>query len=125
MAEPDTENQPIPVYIVGTQAASAGGGETEVTVRRYRGATRIEAGSVPLTVAGLVVLLIGSDELRRTVTVQNLGPSDLYLGGKAVSAGNGFKLATDERHTMELAGELYGVIISGSADVRYLVEVDR
>lgn len=126
MSDLTPEQQPIPVYIVGTiPTPEAGAGESAVIVKRYTGASRIEAGGFNLTSAGTAVLLVGSDDLRRTVTVQNLGPSDVYLGGKNVAPPQGFKLGLDERHTMELAGELYAVIISGSADLRYLLEVDR
>lgn len=115
----------IPVYRgdereSGTQGGP--GGPNAVVVSRYVGAARIATGS--RNVGSSPVIVVGSSAVRRTVTIQNLGSNDVYIGGEDVSVSNGYKIAADAALTLELAGELWAVTESTTENVRYLLEVD-
>lgn len=116
----------IPVYR-GEEIDSGGGvtgpgGPSHVVVSRYVGAKRITTGSRDVTSDPKIV--VGSSAPRRTITIQNLGSNDVYIGGEDLSTSNGYKLAANAAITLELAGELWAVTESTTENVRYLLEVD-
>ena len=90
-----------------------------VTVASLRGALRsssVTVGTSPTAIPATAL------ENRKSMTVKNNGSSTIYLGHSDVSASNGYPLKANESLDVDLddATTLYGVVESGSEDLRVL-----
>jgi hypothetical protein len=56
--------------------------------------------------------------------VQNLGAAPVYLGDASVTTTNGFALPSKYAVSVKNGAGLYGVVATGSADVRVLPSAD-
>lgn len=120
----------IPVYdgpdlqgYVGTSDPNqAAGGVPVAFIVGFRGASKIQTTGFDVTATAKIV--VGTNPSRRTVTIQNLGSSDVYIGGEDVNTTNGYKIAANGAITLELAGELWAVTASTTENIRVLTEVD-
>ena len=123
-------NRLIPVYsgdqaeFIGSTdpAAAAPPGIPAVFIVGYRGAGRIQTSSYDVTSSASII--VGENARRRTVTIQNLGANDVYIGGEDVTTVNGYKVSANTALTLELSGELWAVTESTTENVRTITELD-
>jgi hypothetical protein len=117
----------IPVYAGKieqlTEAGQPGGVPLENYITGFRGASAIQAFRVNCGATAIVVAF--SDVTRRTLTMKNEGANDIFIGGEDLTISNGYRLASGDALTLELAGELWG-ITAGTTEALYcLAEVDQ
>lgn len=63
----------------------------------------------------------GSQSTRKGMRVQNLGAGELYVGDQDVTPSTGIKIPAGESVPLDgFAGQLYGVSVAGTLDVRWL-----
>lgn len=122
---PDTiPLQPAYVGKPTRSADKAAGGDASISthITGFTGAARLQ--SFRHTVTGAKSMLVASNSLRRTLLVKNEGSNDVFIGGEDVSTANGYRLATTDALTLEVAGEVY-VLTAGTSETLYcLVEMD-
>ena len=84
---------------------------------------RVKAAKI--SVGTTAVELYISGKSRRTISIKNNSSTVVYIGGKNVTAAQGYPLANRETMDVDLADEahIYGITESGTAEVRIL-EVD-
>jgi hypothetical protein len=76
-----------------------------------------------VSVGTVATLIKAANSNRQALTVQNLSPGDVYLGGATVTVANGLRLSPGELRLIEKnTGAVYGIVASGTADVRYMEE---
>jgi hypothetical protein len=75
-----------------------------------------------VSVTSSATLVIAASSSREALSIQNLGASDVYLGGtSAVTTSTGTKLIAGQQLPFgDFGGALYGITTSGTADVRVL-----
>ena len=115
-----------PVYRPGGKAADGTPidvSASSVRVVSFRGASTLLSGQFDVTT--ITRLVVGSDPLRRTITIYNVGANDIYYGGKGVTISNGYKIAANKERTLELAGELYAVTAATTEKLLYIMETDQ
>lgn len=103
-------------------SVGAAQGTQGTTILAFRGAPRLQNGDVEI--GTLPTLIVDEDPTRRTVTVRNIGSNDVYLGGENVATGNGFPLAANTNLVLEIRGKVYGIVETGTENVRFLTEGD-
>ena len=115
-----------PVYRPGGVAADGTPidvSTSSVKVVGFRGAASLITGQFDVT--NVSRLVVGSDPLRRTITIYNVGANDIYYGGTGVTINNGYKIAANKERTLELAGELYAVTAATTEKLMYAIETDQ
>jgi len=87
-----------------------------VDVRTVFGATRSTAFRFPVDTANshTSFQLLEADVTRRTLILQNLGPSACFFGPSSVTVDNGYQFATGAEKTIDYGGELWVVAATGS-----------
>lgn len=64
-----------------------------------------------------------STSTRQSLTVQNLGTVDVYIGGSSVTASNGVRIAPQKAiSNIIFTGAVYGIAATAGQDVRYFEE---
>lgn len=76
------------------------------------GQVNVIGGTVP-------TLIVGEMTNRSTLQINNNGAATVYLGGAAVTVNNGYPVATGEDFIADGPGAVYGIVASGTIDVRY------
>jgi hypothetical protein len=80
--------------------------------------------SAAVNVGTAATLIAASGGTRQSLVVQNLGSTDLYIGGAGVTVATGLKVPMNGG-TMVIdksTAAIYGVVAVGTADVRILAE---
>lgn len=95
----------------------------DLTIGRFKGASAIWTGSVE--VGPIATMVVGANTGRRTVTIQNLGANDIYIGNAQVTGSTGYKMAANSERTWEVAGEIFAITLGTTENVRFLQEVDE
>ena len=110
---------------IGEDSPTAGApsGIPATYVVGYRGAGQIQTQGYNVGTTPSIV--VGSNPKRRTVTIQNLGANDVYIGGEDVTTTNGYKIAANTALTLELSGELWAVTEATTENIRTLSESDQ
>lgn len=73
------------------------------------------------TVGTSATAIVGGNARRRFVTLYNNGASTVYLGKSTVTVATGFPLAAGRYlEDIDTLDEWYGIVASGTGDVRYL-----
>lgn len=76
------------------------------------------------TTVGVTATLLPATALagRRSVVVHNSGSVTVFLGPSSVTTANGLPIAPNEKISLDINASvlLYGIVSSGSADVRTL-----
>jgi len=82
--------------------------------------------SAQVTVSAVQTLIRPSDSSRRSLVVQNLGPSALYIGASGITTDTGVEIAEDGDITLDRSyDDLYGISPAGiNNDIRCLLEKD-
>ncbi len=76
-----------------------------------------------VTVTTSATLIKAADASRKSVTVQNVGSADVFLGGSGVATGDGYKLAAGSAFTFSgTSAAIYGIVASGTCDVHVISE---
>lgn len=76
----------------------------------------------PVTVTDLPTLLATANPSRGAILLQNVGSVDVYLGDVNVTTGTGLQLAAGQTYSDDRTTQAwYGVVASGTSDVRVLV----
>jgi hypothetical protein len=76
-----------------------------------------------VTVGTAEVLLAAADPTRQSVTIQNLGAADVYVGATGLTTATGVKLASGGAITLDKqTAAIYGISGSAGQDVRVLTE---
>lgn len=79
----------------------------------------------PITVTISATLIVAANTQRRNLTIVNDGSSTIYIGpDDSITTSNGIPLygrqgRQDDRIPEGYQGDVYGIIGSGTADVRY------
>ena len=89
----------------------------------FKGADTLTAHAVIATPTAQIAAFQNAS--RRTVTLQNLGANDVYIGGETVSTAQGFKLPANKQITLEMSGEVWVVTIATNEELRVLEEADQ
>jgi len=80
-------------------------------------------GNASVTVGTSAVLLASAASTRKSLTIQNLGASEIYIGGSGVTTANGLKVASGQPWTTTTAtGAYYAIGAAAGLDVRLLEE---
>ncbi|HEX6960207.1 MAG TPA: hypothetical protein VF194_19660 [Ferrovibrio sp.] len=83
--------------------------------------TTIADGKVNVT--NVATPIAPANSLRQSLTLMNLGATDVYVGGAAVVAGSAVKLAPGATITLDkTTAAIYGITAAGAADIGYLSE---
>lgn len=81
-------------------------------------AANLTVGAVSVT--STQTSIRATDATRTSLVIQNLGPSDLYIGETGVTTANGFLVSVgDSMGDIQFTGQIFGITASGTADVRY------
>jgi hypothetical protein len=70
------------------------------------------------TVTTSATLISAANTNKTRITVQNISSSDVYLGGSSVTTSIGIKLPPDAIRIVETGAAYYGIVASGTADLR-------
>ena len=83
-----------------------------------------------VTVTTSATLIVANNTQRQSILVTNTGTGTVYLGpDSSVTTSNGMPLVTngtyaeDSGGTRMFLGDIYGIVASGTSDVRYWEEV--
>jgi len=76
-------------------------------------------GNISVTTAA--TLIKATNASRKSILIRNNGSSTLYIGGNnSVTTSNGFEVIAGEEIYIKDTDEIYGIVASGTLDVRYL-----
>jgi len=76
-------------------------------------------GNISVTTSA--TLIKATNTSRKSILIRNNGSSTLYIGGNnSVTTSNGFEVIAGEEIYIKDTDEIYGIITSGTLDVRYL-----
>jgi hypothetical protein len=76
------------------------------------GQANVIGGTVP-------TLVMPAGSMREVYRLTNVGASTIYLGGAAVTTANGYPLAAGAEFVGVGPSAVYGIVASGTIDVRY------
>ncbi|MFW6031175.1 MAG: hypothetical protein ACOC9T_01170, partial [Myxococcota bacterium] len=75
-----------------------------------------------VTVEDTTTLILAANG-RATFVVANEGDDEVFIGDSEVSVSNGFPIPAGDAMRLDLEGELWGVVASGTVDVRIIEEL--
>jgi len=76
-------------------------------------------GNISVTTAA--TLIKATNASRKSILVRNYGSASLFIGGNnSVTTGNGFEVQANQSIYIKDTDEIYGIVASGTLDVRYL-----
>lgn len=114
-------------YAATLSALSATGDRGNLASDVYRrihvnDSANIAASSAVTSIADTATLVATALAGRKKMTIQNLSSSDIYLGGSGVTTSNGLLLKKGDSYTEAIGAgcALYGIVASGTANVRVL-----
>lgn len=109
--------------VQGTSADGAINVNATVDVSQA-GAAHFAYGQV--SIGDTATQIVGVRSTRRSVTVVNLGTTDIYIGDASVTTSTGQLLlgAKGAGVTLEVVGAVYGIITTGSEGVSFEEEYD-
>jgi hypothetical protein len=98
--------------------------DTTPPVRLQAGAAGGSIAQAAVSVGTTATLLSAANASRKSVVLQNLGSSPVYLGGASVTTANGVEIAGGGGAIVvdKTTAALYGIVSAGTSDVRVLTE---
>lgn len=76
-----------------------------------------------ISVTNSATLIKAATSGRQSISIQNLGAADMFIGNASVTTSTGLKVANGETYVIDkTTAAIYGITASGTADVRYLEE---
>ena len=95
-----------------------------VIVEKDYGGGTIATGQVSVATTAGGTLICAARATRRSITIVNLGTTDVYIGASGLTTSTGLLLlgAKGAAITLETAAEIYGIVGSGTQSVSYIEE---
>jgi len=74
-----------------------------------------------ITVTTSATLIIATNTSRKSILIRNNGSATLFIGGNnSVTTSNGYRITGGQSMYIFETDEVYGIVASGTLDVRYL-----